>query len=117
MSDYDLGFQWKQTAHNHYDEAPCSELHSSFSDTKVRRRCQSDDSWEPADISSCTFKNSTRSPIYLLTTSVVVSGGQDRDEVIEDIQKTFESQVRTVYELIDILLVMNHLFHDYCYSS
>ena len=102
LPDYDLGFQWKRTAHNHYDEAPCSELHSSFSDTKVRRRCRSDDSWEPADISSCTFKNSTRNPIYLLTTSVVVSGGQDRSRVIQDIQRTFESQVSWI--VVHILL-------------
>ena len=100
MPDYDFGFQWKRTPHNGYDEAPCSEIHPSFSDTKLRRRCRPDDTWEPVDISSCTFKNNTRNPIYLLTTSLVVSEKMDTPAVVESIQDTLKKQVRMKCKII-----------------
>lgn len=59
----------------------------------MRRRCRPDDSWEPADISSCTFETATKNPILLLTTDVTVSGGKSREDAIGDIQKIFENQV------------------------
>ena len=95
LPDYNFGFQWKQTPHNYYDEAPCAEIHPSFSDTKVYRKCLPDDTWEAADISSCTFKNTTRNPIYLLTTNLVVTQGVNKTEIIAGIQQTVEKQVRT----------------------
>ena len=95
LPDYNFGFQWKQTPHNYYDEAPCSEIHSSFSDTKVRRKCLPDDTWGAADFSSCMFKNTTRNPIYLQMTRLVVTPDVNKTAIIASIQQTFEKQVRT----------------------
>ena len=93
LSNFDLAFQWPKTQHNQYAEVPCSKIHSSFSETKVRRRCRPDDSWDPADVTSCTFKNVTKNPIFLLTTNFTLNGHQDINDVIENIQAMIEKQV------------------------
>ena len=93
LPSFDLAFQWLRTLHRTTAELDCSKIHDSFSDTKVRRRCLPDDSWGPADISSCTFKNRTRNPIFLLSTNVTISGERNREDVLDEIQTIFENQV------------------------
>ena len=93
LPSFELAFQWPRTLHRTTAELDCSKIHDSFSDTKVRRRCLPDDSWGPADISSCTFKNRTRNTIFLLSTNVTISGERNREDVLDEIQTIFENQV------------------------
>ena len=93
LPSFELAFQWPRTLHRTTAELNCSKIHDSFSDTKVRRRCLPDDSWGPADISSCTFKNRTRNTIFLLSTNVTISGERNREDVLDEIQTIFENQV------------------------
>ena len=97
LPNFDLGIQWPKTQHNQYAEVPCSAIHSSFTDTKVRRRCRPDDSWDPADVTSCTFKNVTMNPIFLLTTNVTLTEQQHLVDVIENIQAMIEKQVSYIH--------------------
>ena len=59
----------------------------------MQRKCLPDDSWEPADISSCTFKNTTRNPIYLLTTNVTMNSLENSTEEIDAIKTAIEKEV------------------------
>ena len=93
LPSFELAFQWPRTLHRTTAELDCSKIHDSFSETKVHRRCLPDDSWGPADISSCTFKNRTRNTIFLLPTNVTISGERYREDVLDEIQTIFENQV------------------------
>ena len=85
-------FDWPKTDHGSSSEANCSQLHPSFGDSKVRRTCRVNDIWDPVDIGSCTFKNTTTrsTPILLFNATV-------NDNNTDTVRQTLNEQVCMVY--------------------
>jgi hypothetical protein len=84
-------FDWPKTDHGSSSEANCSQLHPSFGDSKVRRTCRVNDIWDPVDIGSCTFKNTTTrsTPILLFNATV-------NDNNTDTVRQTLNEQAESL---------------------
>ena len=64
-------FQWPDTQVGLSAEKNCSQLHPSFGDSKVKRKCLGSGKWEEFDLNSCTFKNTTGIRPFVLYNATV----------------------------------------------
>ena len=78
-------FQWPKTQIGLSAEKDCSQLHPSFGDSKVKRKCPGSGKWEEFDLSSCTFKNTTGIRPFVLYKATV-----DTKDLLSAEQSLFE---------------------------
>ena len=70
MEEFNI-FQWPQVKYGESVEANCSGIHPLFGGSRISRTCRQNDTWDPVDIGSCTFKNTAgNTSIILFNTTV-----------------------------------------------
>jgi hypothetical protein len=86
-------FQWPKTQIGLSAEKDCSQLHPSFGDSKVKRKCLGSGKWEEFDLSSCTFKNTTGIRPFVLYKATV-----DTKDLLSAEQSLFEQAPNLLLE-------------------
>ena len=73
VNDFSGALFWNNSRRNLPVTQPCSTLHPSFrSGVNIERHCNSDGTWSPVDMTTCTmFMNSN--PVIVVYFTVIVS--------------------------------------------
>ena len=82
VNDFSGALFWNNSRRNLLVTQPCSTLHPSFrSGVNIARRCNSDGTWSPVDMTTCTmFMNSN--PVLVVYFTVIVSDSNRIDSAI-----------------------------------
>ena len=87
VNDFSGALFWNNSRRNLLVTQPCSTLHPSFrSGVNLARRCNSDGTWSPVDMTNCTmFMNSNPVIVVYFTVTVSSSNTMDPTNVVSNV--------------------------------
>ena len=87
VNDFSGALFWNNSRRNLLVTQPCSTLHPSFRyGVNVARHCNSDGTWSPVDMTTCTmFINSNPVIVVYFTVTVSKSSAMDPTNVINNV--------------------------------